>query len=131
MLAALYTVYVLNCLFLILVVLLQAGRGGGLADMSGGGGAAAAFGSSGASTLLQKATVASATTFMVLSIVIAIMSGSSSRATQGNTDVPASAMGTETPVSGGESSGAGGSALDNEAPEEVEAAPAEGGSTDE
>lgn len=73
MAAALYTLYYINSAFLILVVLLQSGRGGGLGEF-GGGSSSAVFGSRGASTLLQKLTVYSATTFMVLSLALAIFS---------------------------------------------------------
>lgn len=73
MAAALYTLYYINSAFLILVVLLQSGRGGGLGEF-GGGSSSAVFGSRGASTLLQKLTVYSATTFMLLSITLAIHS---------------------------------------------------------
>lgn len=74
MIAALYTVYVLNCLFLIMVVLLQAGRGGGLSLAGGGGGAV--MGASGASTFLQKLTVGSATGFMCMSLLLVYVSSS-------------------------------------------------------
>jgi preprotein translocase subunit SecG len=73
MIAALYTVYVLNCLFLIMVVLLQAGRGGGL-SLAGGGGGGAVMGASGASTFLQKLTVGSATGFMCMSLLLVYVS---------------------------------------------------------
>ncbi|MCA9565482.1 MAG: preprotein translocase subunit SecG, partial [Myxococcales bacterium] len=52
--AALYILFVLNCLFLILVVLLQAGKGDGLAALGGGGSSAGAFlGARGAATFLS------------------------------------------------------------------------------
>lgn len=73
MAAALYTLYYINSAFLILIVLLQSGRGGGLGEF-GGGSSSAVFGSRGASTLLQKLTVYSATTFMLLSLSLAIHS---------------------------------------------------------
>lgn len=73
MAAALYVLYFLNSAFLILVVLLQSGRGGGLGEF-GGGSSSAVFGSRGTSTLLQRLTVYSAATFMILSIALAILS---------------------------------------------------------
>lgn len=73
MAAALYVLYFINSAFLILVVLLQSGRGGGLGEF-GGGSSSAVFGSRGASTLLQRLTVYSAATFMILSIALAILS---------------------------------------------------------
>lgn len=74
MVAALYTLYYINSAFLILVVLLQSGRGGGLGEFGGGGGASTTFGSRGASTILQQLTVYSAIGFMTLSITLAIIS---------------------------------------------------------
>jgi len=72
-------VHVLACLVLILVVLLQAGKG---ADMGAafGGSSQTVFGSSGAGTFLGKLTAAVAIIFMLTSLSLAYMStqGSSS-----------------------------------------------------
>ena len=58
MIYLLYTVHIMVCMFLILVVLLQQGKG---ADLSvfGGGTTQTAFGARGATTLLHKLTVGS------------------------------------------------------------------------
>ena len=92
MTAALYTLFVVNSFFLIFVVLLQSGRGVGLGEFGGSTGSAV-FGSAGASTLLQKLTAWSAATFMVLSLVLALRSASSSVTTEGEfvteTEAPA------------------------------------------
>jgi preprotein translocase subunit SecG len=68
----LYTVHVLVCVFLILVVLLQQGKG---ADLSvfGGGSTQTAFGARGATTLLHKLTVASFVIFVVTTVGITIL----------------------------------------------------------
>lgn len=71
----LLAILVLDGLFLSVVILLQSGKGGGLAAM--GGGAAATEGILGgrqASTMLIRATWTSGTLFMVLALVLAIMS---------------------------------------------------------
>jgi preprotein translocase subunit SecG len=70
----LYTVHVLVCVFLILVVLLQQGKG---ADLSvfGGGSTQTAFGARGATTLLHKLTVASFLIFILTTVSIAILKG--------------------------------------------------------
>ena len=62
---ALPLVHVLACIFLIVVVLLQTGKG---ADMGAvlGGGSQTLFGASGAGNLLTKLTTGMAITFMVL-----------------------------------------------------------------
>jgi preprotein translocase subunit SecG len=68
----LYTVHVLVCVFLILVVLLQQGKG---ADLSvfGGGSTQTAFGARGATTLLHKLTVASFVIFVITTVGITIL----------------------------------------------------------
>jgi len=67
----LYTLHVLVCVFLILVVLLQQGKG---ADLSvfGGGSTQTAFGARGATTLLHKITVISFIVFVVTTLLIGI-----------------------------------------------------------
>ena len=63
------TIHVLSCLFLIVVVLLQTGKG---ADMGAvfGGGSQTLFGSGGAGNFLTKLTTATAITFMVTSLIL-------------------------------------------------------------
>ncbi|MSP16327.1 MAG: preprotein translocase subunit SecG, partial [Myxococcales bacterium] len=58
------------CLFLVLVVLLQAGKGGGVGGGFGGAGGAV-FGGSGAGNLLTRLTAISAALFMVTSLTLA------------------------------------------------------------
>ncbi|HEV2851399.1 MAG TPA: preprotein translocase subunit SecG [Thermoanaerobaculia bacterium] len=72
MIYLLYVLHVLVCVFLILVVLLQQGKG---ADLSvfGGGSTQTAFGARGATTLLHKLTVASFIIFILTTVSIAIV----------------------------------------------------------
>ncbi|MEA2600357.1 MAG: preprotein translocase subunit SecG [Acidobacteriota bacterium] len=74
MIYLLEAVHVLVCVFLILVVLLQQGKG---ADLSvfGGGSTQTAFGARGATTLLHKLTVASFVIFIVTTVSIALAKG--------------------------------------------------------
>ena len=67
------------CLFLILVVLLQQGKG---ADLSvfGGGSTQTAFGARGAATLLHKLTVVSFVIFIVTTMSIAFLQGGAKKA---------------------------------------------------
>ncbi len=69
-----YTIHVIVCLFLILVVLLQQGKG---ADLSvfGGGSTQSAFGARGAATLLHKLTVAGFVAFIFTTIGIGFLQG--------------------------------------------------------
>jgi preprotein translocase subunit SecG len=67
----LYFIHVIVCIFLILVVLLQQGKG---ADLSvfGGGSTQTAFGGRGATTLLHKLTVTSFVIFILTTLAIGL-----------------------------------------------------------
>jgi preprotein translocase subunit SecG len=69
----LMVVHVLICFLLVISVLLQAGKGGGLSGSFGGGGQAL-FGGRGAATFLSKATVVLGALFFVSSLALAMMS---------------------------------------------------------
>jgi preprotein translocase subunit SecG len=62
--------HVLVCFILILVVLLQSGKGADLAGAFGGGGTQTAFGSRGPASFLSKATTVAAVVFMLTSILL-------------------------------------------------------------
>ncbi|MDX1647870.1 MAG: preprotein translocase subunit SecG [Longimicrobiales bacterium] len=72
----LLTVLVLDGLFLSVVILLQAGKGGGLAAVGGSGGTMAdgVLGGRQATTVLTRATWTAGTIFMVLALVLSILS---------------------------------------------------------
>jgi len=74
MIYLLYAVHVIVCVFLILVVLLQQGKG---ADLSvfGGGSTQTAFGARGTTTLLHKLTVTSFVIFILTTLSIAVFQG--------------------------------------------------------
>ena len=57
---------------LVTVILLQSGRGGGLAGSLGGGVSTAMFGGQGADKLMTRLTTALAAAFMVLAILISL-----------------------------------------------------------
>ena len=71
MIYLLYGIHVLVCIFLILVVLLQQGKG---ADLSvfGGGSTQTAFGARSATTLLHKLTVGSFVVFVLTTLLIGL-----------------------------------------------------------
>lgn len=71
--------YVFVCVFLILVVLLQAGRGGGMGTAFGGS-SQTVFGGAGAGNFLTRLTVVMAAMFMILSASLAYLSSSSDKA---------------------------------------------------
>jgi preprotein translocase subunit SecG len=70
--------HVLVCLFLILVVLLQQGKGGGL-GASFGGATAQVFGGRGAGNFMTRLTAACAVIFMTTSISLAYLSSAGDR----------------------------------------------------
>ncbi len=65
---------IVNCVFLIFVILLQSGRGQGLAGVFGGGAAQSAFGTKTAS-VLTKATAVSAAIFFVGTLLLVLLEG--------------------------------------------------------
>jgi preprotein translocase subunit SecG len=70
---ALLTVFfVMNCLVLIIVVLLQSGKAADLAGAFGGAGSQTAFGPRGAATLLSQATTWCAIMFMICALALMI-----------------------------------------------------------
>ena len=68
-------VHILICLFLVLVVLTQQGKGQDLASAFGGAGSQAAFGARGTATLLTKLTAIVAGLFMVTSLLLGYVQG--------------------------------------------------------
>jgi preprotein translocase subunit SecG len=106
--------FVLNCLVLIIVVLLQSGKAADLAGAFGGAGSQTAFGPRGAATVLSQATTWCAVMFMVCAMALALRSdravglGSSviydankpakKAATPATTPAPATAPGTPAPT---------------------------------
>lgn len=82
-------VYIVACLILVIVVLLQSGKGD-VAAAFGGGGSQTAFGPRGAASTLSKVTMGAAISFMVLAFVFdlpGIMTSGS--AAHGIEDAPA------------------------------------------
>jgi preprotein translocase subunit SecG len=66
------TIYVLVCLTLILVVLLQQGKGGSMANAFGGGATQAAFGARSGATVLSRATTVCAVLFVIGALYLGI-----------------------------------------------------------
>jgi preprotein translocase subunit SecG len=64
--------FVLNCLVLIIVVLLQSGKAADLAGAFGGAGSQTAFGPRGAATVLSQATTWCAVMFMVCAMAMVL-----------------------------------------------------------
>src|SRR5579871_6727262 len=64
--------FVMNCLVLIIVVLLQSGKAADLAGAFGGAGSQTAFGPRGAATILSQATTWCAIMFMVCAMALVL-----------------------------------------------------------
>ena len=106
-------VHLLVCVALILIILLQTGKGADIGAVFGGGSSQTVFGSSGATSFLSKVTVVAAVTFMVTSILLTYWSGRAATAversmmtgqTQSAPAVPGQAVpqpAEETPSTGG------------------------------
>jgi preprotein translocase subunit SecG len=93
---ALVTVYVIICFFLILVVLLQQGRGADIAGAFGGGSSQTAFGARGATTFLHRLTTGAFVAFVLISMLLSILEARPKGSVIGKT-LPAAAS-TQKPV---------------------------------
>ena len=71
--AALIVLYVFICFFLILVVLVQQGKGADIAGAFGGGGTQTAFGARGATTVLHKLTTGAFIGFIVIALLLTVL----------------------------------------------------------
>jgi preprotein translocase subunit SecG len=90
MFTAITIIHVMSCIFLVLVVLLQTGKG---ADMGAvfGGSSSTVFGSSGAGTFLTRLTTATAIIFMLTSLSLTYFSARRNTATVFDSAPPAAA----------------------------------------
>jgi preprotein translocase subunit SecG len=75
-------IHVIVCVALIMIVLLQTGKGADMGAAFGGGASQTLFGTTGASTFLSKATTAAAIIFMLTSLILAY-----SRSTKDSSDL--------------------------------------------
>jgi|SRR5688500_3393251 preprotein translocase subunit SecG len=88
---ALVAVYVLVCLVLSLVILLQQGRGGDIASAFGGSSSQAAFGARSGATLLTKATSIAAVLFMLFALTLSVIGQRGTGSVVSGTPAPAPA----------------------------------------
>ena len=75
LLVLLVIIYVLVCLFLVMVVLLQQGKGADLAGAFGGGGSQTSFGPRTGTNIMHRLTTVSFVLFVLLSMTLAVASG--------------------------------------------------------
>ncbi len=74
----LIVVHIIACLVLVLTILLQSGKGGGLSEAFSGSSSSTIFGTS-ATNFLQKATSACAIIFLLTSLSLAVLSSKKSK----------------------------------------------------
>jgi len=67
-------IHILVCIFLILIILLQATKGAGLSSLFGGGGGEAIFGGTSGNIFLRKVTTVLAIIFMCTSLILTFIS---------------------------------------------------------
>ena len=91
MFALLMIVHIVACIILIAVILLQAGRGGGLNESFGAEGAQSVLGTQ-APVILKKATTISAIVFLVTSLSLGIVTARKGRSLFHNMNLPAGAQ---------------------------------------
>jgi len=90
MITLLWILYIMVCIFLIGIVLLQPGEGGNVASALGASSSQTAFGARGSMSMLQKVTAGLAIAFMVMSIILSfLMSGKQSSIIEKHTTPPA------------------------------------------
>ena len=97
------SLHVIVCVILVLVVLLQSGKGADLAGAFGGGATQTAFGSRGPASFLSKMTTIAAIIFMITSIGLSMISTKTASKSVLEGTVEESAA-PETPATSGEAS---------------------------
>jgi preprotein translocase subunit SecG len=80
--------YVLVCLFLVMVVLLQQGKGADLAGAFGGGGSQTSFGPRTTTNIMHRMTTGAFVLFVVLCLALAILSGKQRSSVMENVAAP-------------------------------------------
>ena len=83
------TIFVVNCLVLLLAILIQQGKAGDMASAFGGGSSQAAFGARTGATLLTKVTWVSASLFFAGALALSIVSTRGPGSVIGSVPVPA------------------------------------------
>ena len=92
------TLYVLTCLVLMLVVLIQQGKGGDIASAFGGGSSQAAFGARTGATLLTKVTWVCAGLFVVGALALSVIGQRGPSSVLGSVPLPKPAQSAPAPV---------------------------------
>jgi preprotein translocase subunit SecG len=100
-------IHIVVCIALILIILLQSGKGADIGAVFGGGSSQTVFGSTGAATFLSKVTIIAAVIFMMTSIILTYFSGRGmvlEKSVVSEQSVPVTPEGAGSPVPAGEQS---------------------------
>ena len=81
--------YVITCFVLVLVILLQQGKGGDIANAFGGGASQAVFGARAGATVLTKVTTGLSAAFMIFALVLAVWGARGTSSVVGGVEGPA------------------------------------------
>ena len=93
-------IHIIVCLILILTILLQAGRGGGLTDSGASDSTQSVLGTQ-APVMLKRATELSAIIFLITSLLLAVVSGGKNRSLLNKMSMPELPSGSyTTPIAG-------------------------------
>ena len=115
-------VHIIVCIALILIILLQSGKGADIGAVFGGGSSQTLFGSSGATPFLSKVTIGAAVIFMCTSIFLTYFGGRAAGTVERS--LVSGPPETEAPVGQGEAIPPTGTPGGIPAPEKKEGAPA-------
>lgn len=85
------TLYILVCVVLMIVILLQQGKGGDIANAFGGGASQAVFGARAGATLLTKVTTGLTAAFMILALTLGVWGARGTSSVVGGIGGPAPA----------------------------------------
>ena len=100
----LIVIHIIVCLILILTILLQAGRGGGLTESGGGDSTQSVLGTQ-APVMLKRATEVSAIVFLMTSLLLAVISSGKNRSLLNKMKMPELPSGSyTTPLAGADMS---------------------------
>jgi preprotein translocase subunit SecG len=116
-------IHVTVCIALIMIVLLQTGKGADMGAAFGGGASQTLFGTTGASTFLTKMTTGAAVVFMLTSLTLAYMRSDRGQPALLTTDPPVSEQRAAEPAPAGEADQTAPPAADTPAAEQSPDAP--------
>ena len=81
------SLHIILCVAMILIILLQPGKGGDVGAAFGGGGGGTMFGPRGPASLLSKATTGAAVLFMITSMTLALYANKNNKGRAGVEDL--------------------------------------------